>query len=97
LYTAAKVLFQLQDTHAAVSAFINQSNESAPLRFLYHHLWHNGDAVTRSNHGQNGCELAAFENHVQLKVALAANGKGILPEAVALFEQQERIISHLRT
>ena len=40
VYTAPKMLFELQDSHAAIGAFVGKRQEAATFPFLHRHLGH---------------------------------------------------------
>ncbi len=95
VYAAAEVMSQLQNSHATVSILITQWNESATLPFFDRHFRHYGHSTAGRYHRQNRGELAALKNDVGLESRPGTHREGILAKAVALLEQQKRVILDL--
>jgi hypothetical protein len=88
---AAEVMSQLHNSDAAVSTVITKGNESAPFLLLDRHLRHYRNSAAGCDHRQNDGDLAALKNDIRLRSRPCANRQDILPEAVALLEQEKRV------
>jgi len=67
VYVTAEVLFQLNDSNPPVGIFICEWQETAAIPFFHRHLPRHGNTRPGRDHGHDGSELAAFENHLGMQ------------------------------
>src|SRR6185437_1884490 len=72
---------------------VRESNEPAATGWLDSHLRHGGNPHSRGDHRENGCKLAAFEDHVRHNPRFLACRDRAVAKAVTLLQQQKTALS----
>ena len=74
-----------------LSGGILNANIAATRFLLDRHFRNDGNAHSRSHHAEKAAELAALKNNLRMKAGAIAGGYGVIAEAMAVAEQEERL------
>src|SRR5947209_11144734 len=95
MHAAPEALLELHDSEAAIGALIGERDEAASLSWFNCHPRDDGNAGACGNHRQDGGELTALKDDIRLQAGAPAHRERVGTKAMAILEQEKRIVLDL--